>query len=186
MGAPAPRSVVRPAAPADLRAVAGIYAHYVLHSVITFEEEPPTADDWLRRFRDIASRENPFLVAEVAGEVAGYAYAGPWRPRPAYRNTVEDTVYLSPCHTGRGLGGALLGALVERCARAGRRRMVAVIADTGQDASAALHRRFGFTHAGRLTEVGYKHGRWVDTVLMERDLTADGRRAHTEDPAQGI
>ncbi|MFC9430192.1 GNAT family N-acetyltransferase [Streptomyces sp. NPDC056987] len=173
MGTPAQQTVVRPAAPADLHAVAGIYAHYVLHSVVTFEEVPPTADDWLRRFQDLTSRDAPFLVAEVAGEVAGYAYAGPWRPRPAYRNTVEDTIYLSPRHTGMGLGSALLGTLVERCARAGRRRMVAVIADTGQDASAALHRRFGFTHAGRLTEVGYKHGRWVDTVLMERDLSRE-------------
>ncbi|MFE3827393.1 GNAT family N-acetyltransferase [Streptomyces sp. NPDC059092] len=185
MGASAPQTVVRPAAPADLDAVAAIHAHYVLHSVITFEEVPPTADDWLRRFQDFASRDDPFLIAEVAGEVAGYAYAGPWRPKAAYRNTVEDTIYLSPGHTGKGRGGALLGALVARCARAGRRRMVAVIADTGQDASAALHRRFGFTHAGRLTEVGYKHGRWVDTVLMERDLTTDGTRQHAGDPAPG-
>ncbi|MFJ2213730.1 GNAT family N-acetyltransferase [Streptomyces sp. NPDC101062] len=185
MGALAPQTVVRPATPADLPAVAGIYAHYVLHSVITFEEVPPTADDWLRRLQDFASRNDPFLIAEVAGEVAGYAYASPWRPRPAYRNTVEDTVYLSPGHTGKGLGGALLGALVERCARAGRRRMVAVIADTGQDASAALHRRFGFTHAGRLTEVGYKHGRWIDTVLMERNLTADGTEPHAGGPTPG-
>ncbi|MEV4298877.1 GNAT family N-acetyltransferase [Microbispora rosea] len=97
-------------------------------------------------------------------------YASPWRPKPAYRHTVEDSIYLAPGWTGRGLGSALLGALVDRCTQANLRQVIAVIADTGSDASTALHKRFGFTHVGRLTGVGYKHGRWIDTVLMQRTL----------------
>ncbi|MDP4509705.1 GNAT family N-acetyltransferase [Nonomuraea turcica] len=167
-----PQAVIRPAVPADLKAVAEINAHYVTNTVITFEETPPTVDDWHRRLADLTDRGLPFLVADVSGEVAGYAYAGPWRPKPAYRNTVEDTIYLSPEHTGRGLGGALLGELVTRSIAAGMRRMIAVIADAdaGDDRSIELHRRFGFAEAGRLTEVGYKHGRWIDTTLMQRAL----------------
>ncbi|MGP3912911.1 GNAT family N-acetyltransferase [Nonomuraea sp. 10N515B] len=165
-----PPAVIRPAVPADLKAVAEINAHYVTNTVITFEETPPALDDWHRKLADLTDRGLPFLVADVSGEVAGYAYAGPWRPKPAYRNTVEDTIYLSPEHTGRGLGGALLGELVTRSIAAGMRRMIAVIADAGDDRSIELHRRFGFTEAGRLTEVGYKHGRWIDTTLMQRAL----------------
>jgi L-amino acid N-acyltransferase YncA len=169
-----PEAIVRPADAADLTAVAGIFAHYVAHTVITFEETAPTVAQWRQRFEDLTARGLPFLVAEVSGDVAGYAYAAPWRPKPAYRFTVEDTVYLAPGRTGRGLGGALLGALLDRCAPTGVRNVVAVVADTGDGASTALHRRFGFTDAGRLTAVGFKHGRWVDTVLMQRTLTAGG------------
>ncbi len=173
----AEQSVVRAAVPADLGQVAAIYAHYVTASVATFEEVPPTLADWQLRFDDLADRKLPFLVTESddAGRpVCGYAYASPWRPKPAYRHTVEDTVYVSPAHTGRGLGSALLGALLAACADAGARQVIAVIADTGSDASVALHRRFGFAHAGRLVSVGRKHGRWIDTVLMQRDLGAGG------------
>ncbi|MGI5285708.1 N-acetyltransferase family protein [Nonomuraea polychroma] len=165
-----PQAVIRPAVPADLKAVAEINTHYVTNTVITFEETPPTVDDWHHRLAELTGRGLPFLVADLSGEVAGYAYAGPWRPKPAYRNTVEDTIYLSPAHTGRGLGGALLGELVTGSIAAGMRRMIAVIADAGDDRSIELHRRFGFTEAGRLTEVGYKHGRWIDTTLMQRAL----------------
>jgi phosphinothricin acetyltransferase len=114
----------------------------------------------------------PLLVAVVEGQVAGYAYASPWRPKPAYRFTVEDSVYIAPEWTGRGLGAALLRSLLDACARAGVRQVVAVIADTGSDASTAVHRRLGFTDAGRLIAVGHKHGRWVDTVLMQHTLPA--------------
>jgi phosphinothricin acetyltransferase len=107
---------------------------------------------------------------EADGTVCGYAYASPWRPKPAYRYTVEDTVYISPGRTGCGLGSALLGGLLDGCAAAGARQVIAVIADTGSDVSAALHRRFGFAEAGRLHGVGRKHGRWIDTVLMQREL----------------
>ncbi|WP_199736532.1 GNAT family N-acetyltransferase [Micromonospora sp. HM5-17] len=163
--------LVRPAVPADLDAVAQIYAHYVTTSVVTFDEVAPTVDHWRQRLDDLTGRGLPFLVATVHGDVAGYAYAGPYRPKPAYRHTVEDSIYLAPDRTGLGLGRALLGALLPACAAAGARQMVAVIADSGSDASPALHRRFGFVEVGRLVAVGHKHGRWVDTVLMQRALT---------------
>ena len=162
--------VVRAAGPADMEQVAAIFAHYVTTSVATLEEIPPTAADWSRRLDELAGRNLPFLVAEADGAVGGYAYASPWRPKWGYRHTVEDTVYLSPGHTGCGIGSALLGGLLAGCAAAGARQVIAVIADTGSDASAALHRRFGFTQAGRLSGVGRKHGRWIDTVLMQKEL----------------
>jgi phosphinothricin acetyltransferase len=109
-------------------------------------------------------------VAETEGEIDGYAYAAPWRTKPAYRHTVEDTIYLAPGSTGRGLGGELLSELILRSEKAGARQMIAVISDTGTDASLALHRRHGFTGAGTLKAVGHKHGRWVDTVLMQLSL----------------
>jgi L-amino acid N-acyltransferase YncA len=181
---------IRAAAPADLDVIAGIYAHYVTGSVVTFDEIVPTAAHWRQRLDDLAERRLPFLVAEVdgevGGEVVGYAYAGPWRPKPAYRYTVEDSVYLAPGRTGRGLGRALLDALLPECARAGARRMIAVIADTGDDASVALHRAAGFAPAGRLTGVGYKHGRWIDTLLMQRDLTVDLDRRESGDPVASV
>jgi phosphinothricin acetyltransferase len=170
MGAGPASAMVRGALPADIAPVAAIYAHYVTYTVTTFEETPPTAADWRRRLDDLAGRNLPFLVAEQDGAVRGYAYASPWRPRPAYRHTVEDSVYISPGQTGRGLGRALLAGLLDGCEQAGVRQVIAVIADTGDDASAALHRRLGFEPAGRLRQVGRKHGRWIDTVLMQREL----------------
>ncbi|MER8157193.1 N-acetyltransferase family protein [Streptomyces sp. NPDC094472] len=178
---PASAAVIRDATHADLGAIAAIFSHYVTETVVTFEEVPPTVGDWARRLAELTDRGLPFLVAEVseAAEVpgdtrrtvAGYAYAGPWRPKPAYRHTAEDAIYLAPGRTGAGLGAALLDALLTRCAEAGVRQVVAVIADSGSDASAALHRRFGFTPAGTLAGVGRKHGRWIDTHLMQCDLT---------------
>ena len=168
--------VVRPAVPADLEQIAAIHAYYVTTSLATFEEVPPALADWQLRLDDLADRNLPFLVAEAGvapGSVCGYAYASPWRPKPAYRHTVEDTVYVSPGDTGRGLGSSLLGALLSCCEKADARQVIAVIADTGCGASAALHRRFGFEHAGRLSAVGRKHGRWIDTVLMQRELRQD-------------
>ncbi|WP_214414114.1 GNAT family N-acetyltransferase [Sphaerisporangium fuscum] len=178
-----PEATIRPARRDDLTAVAEIYAHYVAGTVITFEETPPTVADWGQRLDDLTRRGLPFLVAETAGEVAGYAYAGPWRPKPAYRYTVEDSIYLAPGRTGQGLGGALLEALLAGATAAGARQMIAVIADTGSDASAALHRRFGFSEAGRLADVGFKHDRWVDTLLMQRALhPGTSGRAERPDP----
>jgi phosphinothricin acetyltransferase len=162
---------VREVTPGDLGAVAEIYAHYVAHSVATFEETPPDEPAWRVRAADLAARGLPFVVAEAAGEVVGYAYAAPWRPKPAYRFSVEDTIYLAPDWTGRGVGRSLLGAVLAGAAAAGARQMIAVIADTGSPSSAALHKSFGFTEAGLLRNVGYKHDRWVDTLLMQRDLT---------------
>lgn len=169
----ATQAIIRSAAPADLKVVAGIYAHYVRHTVATFEETPPAVADWERRLDDLTARRLPFLVAESSGAVAGFAYAAPWRPKPAYRYTVEDTLYLAPEATGQGLGTALLGTLVTESARAGMRQMIAVVTGNGGEASLALHRRFGFTEAGRLVEVGYKHGRWIDTYLLQRALTPE-------------
>ncbi|WP_062211988.1 GNAT family N-acetyltransferase [Streptomyces sp. NBRC 109706] len=171
MSAPAP--VLRPATADDLPAVAEIYAHYVAHTVATFDERPPPLDTWGTRLTQAGERGLPFLVADAAGEIAGYAHAGPWRPKPAYRHTVEDSLYLAPGHTGNGLGSLLLAALIDGAARAGARQMVAVIADTGGRTSVGLHRRAGFADAGRLVGVGHKHGRWVDTLLMQRPLAAD-------------
>ncbi|MFF5206881.1 GNAT family N-acetyltransferase [Streptosporangium sp. NPDC000396] len=165
---------IRPATPGDLEAVTAIYAHYVTDTVVTFDEVAPTVPDWGRRLADLSDRGLPFLVVDVDGEIAGYAYASPWRPKPAYRHTVEDSVYLAPGWTGKGWGRALLEAVLSGCAKAGARQVVAVIADTGDDASAALHRALGFTHAGRLGGVGHKHGRWIDTVLMQCDLSVRG------------
>ena len=184
-----PQPVVRAAVPADAEPVAAIFAHYVATSVATFEEVAPTAADWRRRLGELAARNLPFLVAEAGvpggggpgdgvggggGVVCGFAYASPWRPKAAYRHTVEDTVYLSPGCTGRGIGSALLGTLLAGCAAAGARQVIAVIADTGSDASAALHRRFGFTQAGLLSGVGRKHGLWIDTLLMQKELESGG------------
>jgi L-amino acid N-acyltransferase YncA len=166
-------AVIGPADSADLGRIAEIFAHYVTYSVVTFETVPPTVADWQARLDGLAELGLPFLVARTGGEVAGYAYASPWRPKPAYRHTVEDTVYLAPGATGRGLGRRLLAELLARAGQAGARQMVAVIADAGADseASIALHRALGFAHAYRLTAVGHKHGRWIDTVLMQRGFT---------------
>ena len=168
-----PDPVIRPAAPGDFAAVAAIFSHYVTTSVITFEVTPPAAGDWRRLRDDLAARGLPFLVCECDGNVAGYAYAAPWRSKPAYRHTVESTIYLAPNRTGRGLGRRLLRALQRRCALAGVEQMIAVIADSGSPASVALHRACDFTDAGRLRNVGRKHGRLIDTLLMQHDLTAE-------------
>ena len=169
-----PQPAVRAAVPADAERVAAIFAHYVTTSVATFEEVAPTADHWRQRLADRAARDLPFVVAEADGSVCGYAYASPWRPKPAYRYTVEDSVFLAPGCTGRGIGSALLGTLLAGCTAAGARQVIAVIADTGSDASAALHRRLGFTQAGLLSGVGRKHGRWIDTLLMQKELGPRG------------
>ncbi|WP_017593066.1 GNAT family N-acetyltransferase [Nocardiopsis potens] len=170
----APEPVVREAGIGDMEAVAGIYAHYVESGVATFDEEPRSADDWRARFKESAERGLPFLVAEVGGEIAGYAGASPWKPKAAYRYTVENSVYLAPGRTGGGLGRLLMERFLKACTEAGLKQVVAVIADTPDGAqggaSRALHARLGFTEVGRMERVGYKHGMWVDTVIMQRAL----------------
>ncbi|MDQ4502527.1 N-acetyltransferase family protein [Sinomonas sp. ASV322] len=161
---------IRPAGPEDLADVAGIYEHYVLNTVATFEEVPWTVDAWERKLGDLAALGLPFLVADHAGSVRGFAYAAPWRAKPAYRHTVEDTIYLAPDAGGRGWGTVLLGELVAHSARAGMREMIAVIADSATGPSARLHERLGFANAGHLSGVGYKRGRWIDTFLFQRSL----------------
>ncbi|MBB5980303.1 N-acetyltransferase family protein [Kribbella solani] len=156
--------------PGELSAIAAIMSHYVRNTVVTFIESPPTVSDWAERYWDLAARGLPFLVAEADGDVVGFAYAAPWRPKSAYRHTVENSIYLSPAATGLGIGTALLERLIERSAAAGCRQLIAVIVDAGDPASAKLHRRHGFSDAGRLHAVGFKHGRWLDTMLLQRSL----------------
>lgn len=162
--------VIRPATQLDAGAVESIYAHYVLHSTATFEIEPPDAREIDRRRCDIQSQGLPYLVLEGAGAVCGYAYAGLYRTRPAYRFSVEDSIYVHPEFVGRGFGGALLARLIEDCKAQGRRQMIAVIGDRANTASIRLHARFGFRDVGYLEGVGRKFERWIDTVLMQRAL----------------
>jgi L-amino acid N-acyltransferase YncA len=165
-----PESSVRPASPDDLDAIAALYAHYVATSVATFELDAPDRAEWARRFDAISCAGLPFLITERAGAMAGYAYCAPWKTRPAYRATVEDSVYVAPWAVGQGCGTELMTALLDACRGAGLREVIAVIADTGDPASVELHHRFGFVDAGRLTRVGYKHDRWIDTLLLQCTL----------------
>jgi phosphinothricin acetyltransferase len=162
--------VVREARAADMAAVQAIYAHHVLHGLATFEEVPPSVDDLIARRAAVIDARLPYLVAEHGGAVVGYSYASSYRPRPAYRHTIEDSVYVADGLAGRGIGAALLAALIARCEAGPWRQMIAIIGDTGNAASIALHRRYGFAPAGTLHAVGFKLGRWVDTVLMQRAL----------------
>lgn len=162
--------IVRDATEADMVAVQRIYEHHVLKGLATFEEVPPTVEDMLARRAAVLKSGLPFLVAEVDGTVAGYAYAASYRPRPAYRHTIEDSVYVADALGGRGIGGALLRALIARCDAGPWRQMLAVIGNSGNAGSLALHCRMGFRPVGTLTSVGFKLGQWVDTVLMQRAL----------------
>lgn len=164
--------LIRPAEPADADAVAAIYAHYVATSAATFEESAPGAGEIADRMASVTSASLPFLVAELDGGVGGFAYLAPYHRRSAYRFTVECSVYVAPDARGRGLGRALLERLLADGERAGAREVIAIIGVTGDPASAALHRACGFSEAGRLRAVGFKRGRWYDTVLMQRSLGA--------------
>jgi L-amino acid N-acyltransferase YncA len=162
--------VIRPCTADDLPAVQTIYAHYVRTSTATFEEEAPGLDYWRGRFDEVSGSGLPFLVAVVDKAVVGYAFCSRWRPRPAYRFSGEDSIYVAPDAVGRGVGGALLPELLRQCAAAGLREIVAVIATGSTDASLRLHRRFGFREVGRLERVGYKFDRWLDTIILQRSL----------------
>ncbi|HEY8509081.1 MAG TPA: GNAT family N-acetyltransferase [Steroidobacteraceae bacterium] len=161
---------VRDCAPADIAAVQEIYAHHVLHGFGTFEEEPPTVEEMLRRFNAIRASNFPYLVAQIDGRVVGYAYAGPFRTRAAYRFTCEDSVYIAPDAQRRGVGLALMTELIARCEQRGMLQMLAVIGDSDNAGSIGLHRKLGFDHVGLLSNVGFKFGRWVDVVLMQKAL----------------
>jgi phosphinothricin acetyltransferase len=161
---------LRPFTDDDAPAVSRIYAHHVEHSVATFDLEAPGPADWLAKVAGITEAGWPFLVAVDGPDVVGFGYVSPWRSRPAYAATVEDTVYLAPGRSGRGTGRVLLSAVLERAAAAGAKQAIAVIADGGDPASQALHRALGFDEAGRLRRVGFKHGRWLDVVLMQTAL----------------
>jgi phosphinothricin acetyltransferase len=159
---------IRPCVEEDLPAVQRIYAHYVLHGTATFETLPPTLGDWQRKLVEIRSVDLPFLVATLSGEVIAYAFCSRWRPRPAYRFTVEDSIYVAPEAIGRGIGSRLLPALLAECEAIGARQVIAVIAIGDTTPSLGLHARCGFREVGRLTAVGFKFDRWLDTVLMQR------------------
>lgn len=161
---------IRDSDESDLPAIQQIYAFYVLHSLATFEEAPPTSDDLLVRRQKILDSGLPYLVAVSDDQVVGYAYASSYRPRPAYRYTVEDSLYVREDFHSRRIGATLLSTLIKRCEAAGRRQMIAVIGDSGNTASIRLHRTLGFEHVGTLQAVGYKFGRWVDTVIMQKGL----------------
>lgn len=163
-------STIGPAETRDLPAIGRIYAHHVGTGVATFDTTPPDGAQWRERFDAIAASGLPFLTARLDDRVVGYAYCTPWKSRPAYRHTVESSIYLAAEAVGRGVGGRLLDALLDRCAEAGVREVIAVIVDADAAASLGLHRSRGFVDAGRLTNVGHKHGRWLDTLLLQRSL----------------
>lgn len=162
--------LVRDAAEADLPAIREIYAHHVLRGLASFEEEPPDLEEMRRRFRAVKEKGLPWLAAEVEGAVRGYAYAAPYHHRPAYRHAVENSVYVDHRVMRRGLGAALLDRLIDSCTQKGLRRMVAVIGDSANAASIKLHERAGFRLVGVLPSIGFKHGRWLDSVIMQRAL----------------
>lgn len=164
--------LLRPCQEDDLDAITRIYGQAVRTGTASFELEPPARDEMVRRRQALLDGGYPYLVAEVAGQVLGYAYASAYRARPAYRGTVENSVYVDPAAHGRGIGRALLARLVDDCAARGYRQMVAVIGDSANRASQRLHAAAGFTLVGTLRSVGWKHGRWLDTVLMQRPLGA--------------
>ncbi|MBS0224421.1 MAG: N-acetyltransferase [Proteobacteria bacterium] len=155
----------------DFEAITAIYGHHVRHGLASFEEEAPSRAEMLSRREKVQALGLPYLVARLGGRVAGYSYATSYRPRPAYRHTVENSVYIDKDLAGRGIGKALLLELIARCERGPRRQMIAVIGDSANTGSIELHRRCGFRRVGTLEAVGFKHGRWVDTVLMQRTLS---------------
>lgn len=173
--------IIRPALPSDIAAIAAIYAHAVLHGTASWELDPPDEAELLRRQEAILAGGYPYLVAERDGILLGYAYAGAYRPRPAYRATVENSIYIAPEAQGAGIGSALLDALIEACTQAGFRQMIAVIGDgTGASVgSRRLHERAGFRLIGVAEKVGYKHGRWLDQMLMQKELGEGDRSPPT-------
>ncbi|MGD9616395.1 MAG: N-acetyltransferase family protein [Alphaproteobacteria bacterium] len=164
------RPTIRPSRDEDIPAIAAIYAHHVLHGVASFEEAPPSSGEMGRRRDEVLSHGLPYLVAERGGRTIGYCYAGLFRPRIGYRFTLEDSIYVDPGEIGRGIGRALLGQVLARCEALGYRQMVAVIGGRETVASIRLHEALGFAHIGVFEAVGFKFGRWIDIVLMQRTL----------------
>lgn len=162
--------IVRPAGYGDLPAIQRIYGHHVETGFASFEEVAPDLAEMTRRFDALRDAGFPYLVAAHGDAILGYAYLGPYRPRSAYRFTVEDSVYVAPAAVGHGAGRALLAALIAAAGTGGYRQIVAVIGDSANEASIGLHRAFGFVHQGTLRHVGLKRGRWLDSVLMQLTL----------------
>lgn len=171
--------VVRNSIDVDVSTVQRIYAYYILNGLGSFEEQPPSVAELARRRHDALSRGLPYLVAEIDGAVVGYSYATLYRTRSAYRYTLEDSVYIDSGFTGKGIGRALLSALITRCETGGWRQMITVIGDSGNTASIGLHENLGFRLVGTFRSVGFKFGRWVDSVLMQRELGTGDRSPPT-------
>jgi L-amino acid N-acyltransferase YncA len=178
--------IIRDASADDMAAIQAIYSHHVLHGTASFELTPPTLEEMRQRHATVLASKLPYLVAERQGEVAGYAYATLYRPRPAYRYTCEDSVYVKPGMAGHGIGGRLLAELVQRCTALGWRQMLAVVGDSANAASLAVHARCGFHPVGTLRSVGHKFGEWRDTVLMQRALGDGDQTAPGERPIQDL
>ena len=161
---------IRPSTDADVAAITDIYHHNVLNGTVTFEISPPTTGDMANRRQDVLSKKLPYLVIEEDSVVVGFAYCNWFKPRPAYRFSAEDSIYLAPSATGRGLGKLLLVELMAQAERAGVRKLIAVIGDSANHGSIAVHQVCGFTQVGVLSACGWKFDRWLDVVLMERSL----------------
>jgi phosphinothricin acetyltransferase len=172
--APKLEAAIRDSHDGDIPAIQAIYAHWVAHSTGTFDEVAPSLAEMAERRQSVLAKGLPFLVADDDGEIMGYAYAGPFRPRSAYRYTLEDSIYVAPFVQHRGVGRLLLSALIERCTALGYQQMIAVIGDSANQGSIGLHRKLGFRQEGVLRGVGLKFGRWVDVVIMHRPLQPEG------------
>ena len=175
-------TTIRPSHDQDLPAITAIYAHHVLHGTGTFETTPPTEAEMAARRFDVLARGLPWLVAEEGGRVLGFAYCQWFKPRPAYRFSAEDSIYVDPDAQGRGLGQALLAELVRQAQAVGIRKLLAVIGDSANTASIGVHRALGFTPAGAFKSCGWKFGRWLDIVLMEKSL-GEGDTTPPETPS---
>jgi L-amino acid N-acyltransferase YncA len=162
--------LIRPATPQDIPEITALYAHHVTHGTASFEYEPPSEAEMLARFEKVMALNNPYFVAQKDGIILGYSYAGPYHARFAYRFTCENSIYIRHDAQGQGVGRALLQELLKACEAKGYRQMVAVIGDINNAASIGLHRALGFHHQGTLPATGWKHGRWLDTVFMQRAL----------------
>jgi len=165
-------STIRPSRDQDLPAITAIYAHHVLHGTGTFETEPPSEADMVGRRADVLAKGLPYLVAEEDGRVLGYAYCQWFKPRPAYRFSAEDSIYLHPDAQGKGLGKALLAELARQAEAAGIRKLIAVIGDSGNKGSVGVHKALGFQPVGVIQSCGWKFGKWLDIVLMEKQIGA--------------
>jgi L-amino acid N-acyltransferase YncA len=165
--------MIRPAIASDMDAITLIYGHHVNHGTGSFETEAPDRTEMARRWNEVDARGLPWLVADDDGDIGGYACASPYRARPAYRYTVEDSIYVRADRLGTGLGKLLMPALITAAQACGMRQMIAVIGDSANQSSITLHRRFGFDEAGLLRDVGFKFGRWLDTVFMQRSLVGN-------------
>ncbi|MEO8558275.1 MAG: N-acetyltransferase family protein [Rhodospirillales bacterium] len=162
--------VLRDATPADLPAIHAIYAHHVMHGLGSFEETPPSLEEITQRYRAVRDKNMPYLVVTQSSKILGYAYAGAYRPRIAYRYTVEDSIYVAHDAAGKGVGKILLSELLARCTAMDFRQMVAVIGDSANTGSIGLHKALGFEMIGNLKSVGFKFGRWIDSIYMQRAL----------------